>query len=121
MGKPSWSLSLKSHIWVFNVGRGLCIFIRTGLNQGIMYDFGSSDDFKPSDFLKENIIPHLDKYRKCNIAQIIISHPHADHISNIECLTEPDLQRSLFYSSLHTCPHHKKEGSAKPKLLIGIG
>jgi len=117
MSKPPWVKSFKSHIWVFNVGRGLCIFIRTALNQGIIYDFGSSDDFKPTDFLKDHIIPYLDKYKKCKIAQTIISHPHADHISNINCLAEPDINKSPFYSSLHTCPHDKTDGAVKPEAV----
>jgi hypothetical protein len=102
---------------MFNVGRGLCIFIRTALNQGIMYDLGSSEDFKPTDFLKDNIIPYLDRYKNCRVAQTIISHPHADHITNINCLTDPDRDKSPFYSSLHTCPHDKTEGSAKPETI----
>jgi len=117
MATPAWISSQKSHIWIFNVGRGACVLIRTGLNQGIMYDFGSSNDFSPSDFLKKNIIPHLDEYKNCRIAQTIISHPHADHISNIGCLVEPDIKRSPFYSSLHTCPHDKTEGAAKPEAV----
>ena len=117
MGTPSWVLSQRSHIWIFNVGRGLCIFIRTALNQGIMYDLGSSEDFKPTDFLKDNIIPYLDRYKNCRVAQTIISHPHADHITNINCLTDPDRDKSPFYSSLHTCPHDKTEGSAKPETI----
>jgi len=116
MGTPSWVSSFSSHIWIFNVERGLCIFIRTGLNQGIIYDFGSSDDFRPSDFLKKNIIPYLDKYQKNKIAQTIISHPHADHISDISCLSQPDVDSSPFYAALHTCPHDKA-GSAKPECI----
>jgi hypothetical protein len=117
MKKPSWPESLKSHIWVFNVGRGLCVFVRTALNQGIMYDFGTSGDFTPSDFLKEKIIPHLEQYKKCPLAQTIISHPHADHITGISCIVEPDMKKSPLYASLHTCPHHKTDGSAKPEAI----
>ncbi|MBC7350164.1 MAG: hypothetical protein H5U05_09350 [Candidatus Aminicenantes bacterium] len=116
MGTPPWITSLKSHIWIFNVDRGLCVFIRTGLNQGIMYDFGSSDNFRPSDFLKEQIIPFLDKYEQHRIAQTIISHPHFDHISNISCLFEPTMESSPFYAALHTCPHDKT-GSAKDECI----
>ncbi len=117
MGTPSWVSSQRSHIWVFNVGRGLSIFIRTALNQGIMYDFGSSEDFKPSEFLTENIIPYLDKYKNCRVAQTVISHPHVDHIADINCLIEPDKKNPPFYSNLHTCPHDKTEGSAKPEAI----
>lgn len=118
MGNPSWVSSQKSHIWIFNVGRGLCIFIRTALNQGIIYDFGGSEDFRPPDFLQKHIIPHLDKYKDHKLAQRVISHPHADHISNISCLKDNNgEQNTLFAASLHTCPHHKTEGSAKPEAI----
>jgi hypothetical protein len=83
----------------------------------MIYDFGSSDQFDPADFLREYIIPHLDKYKGCRIAQSIISHPHADHISNINCLFEPDIKDSDFYSKLHTCPHDKRNGSEKPECI----
>jgi hypothetical protein len=114
---PKWAQTLQSHIWIFNVGRGLSIFIRTALNQGIMYDFGCSQDFSPVEFLKKNILPYLDDYKKCKIAQTVISHPHADHISEISCLTSENGKNSLFYSSLHTCPHDKTGGSAKPEAV----
>lgn len=114
---PSWAQTFQSHIWIFNVGRGLSIFIRTALNQGIMYDFGCSQDFSPTNFLAKNILPHLDEYKKCKVAQTVVSHPHADHIAEINCLTPKDGKNSPFYSSLHTCPHDKTEGSAKPEAI----
>lgn len=114
---PGWTTSFKTHIWVFNVGRGLSIFIRTPLNQGIIYDFGSSEEFSPSDFLQEHILPHLDKYKECRVAQIFISHPHADHIASIGCLSNAQEEKSDIYPNLLTCPHHKTDGSAKPEDL----
>ena len=113
---PSWVSSQKSQIWIFNVERGLSVFIRTALNQGIMYDFGCSEDFKPSEFLSEQIIPYLDKHEKHNLAQTIISHPHSDHISDIYCLLGSDGEKSVFNAQLHTCPHHKT-GSEKPEAI----
>ena len=115
--KPKWVTSFKSHIFVFNVGRGLSIFIRTPLNQGIIYDFGCSEDFKPSEFLKTHILPHLDPYKGQPLAQRFISHPHADHIADIACLNGIGAKDSPFYADLHTCPHDKPEGSAKPEAL----
>ncbi|NPV51797.1 MAG: hypothetical protein HPY60_11475 [Candidatus Methanofastidiosum sp.] len=114
---PSWSKSQKSHIWIFNVGRGLYIFVRTALNQGMIYDFGSSEDFKPTEFLEKHIIPYLSKYKNCNLAQTIISHPHADHITDIKCLMNTSYEKSQFYAFLHTCPHDKTDGSAKPEAV----
>lgn len=118
---PRWTSSFKSHIWIFNVGRGLSIFIRTPLNQGIWYDLGSSDKFSPSEFLGKNILPYLTKYKKCGVAQAVISHPHADHISEIESLKKDGEQKEgsqkLFYPCLLTCPHDKTDGSEKPEAL----
>jgi len=113
--------SKKSHIFIFNVERGLSVFIRTGLNQGILYDCGSSEDFSPLDFVKENILPHLDVYSyrdlgdekiPVKIAQAIISHPHGDHISEIDKLSsEKD-----FYCSFITCPHDKDGSKESEKI-----
>jgi len=114
---PKWTQTLQSHVWIFNVGRGLSIFIRTALNQGILYDFGCGKDFSPTKFIKEKLLPHLDAYKDCKVAQTIISHPHVDHIAEIDCLSEQDGQKSSLNSSLHTCPHDKTEGSAKPEAL----
>jgi hypothetical protein len=114
---PKWVTSQKSHIWIFNVGRGLAIFLRTALNQGILYDLGASDDFSPLEFLKKNIVPYLDRYKDAFIAQIILSHPHVDHIADIDVLVKAKREKSMFYSSLHTCPHDKVEGSEKPEVL----
>jgi beta-lactamase superfamily II metal-dependent hydrolase len=83
---PSWTKSEVSHLFVFNVGRGLCVFIRTPTNHGILYDLGTTDGFTPTDFLRDKIIPHLTKYKGNDLAQIVISHPHSDHISGIDAL-----------------------------------
>lgn len=99
-----WRDTYFSYIWIFNVGRGLSIFIRTALNHGIIYDFGSSEDFSPIEFIEDNIIPYLYEYKGKKIAQTIISHPHLDHISEIESLIDSD---SPFNAVLHTCPHDK--------------
>jgi hypothetical protein len=80
-----------------------------------MYDFGSSEDFKPSEFLAENIIPFLDEYKGCKLAQTIISHPHSDHITGISCLEDSEKEKSPLHAFLHTCAHHKTDGSAKPE------
>jgi hypothetical protein len=82
-----------------------------------MYDFGCSQDFSPTNFIKENILPYLSKYNNCQIAQTIVSHPHADHISEIESLVEKEGKISHFHSALHTCPHDKNEGSVKPEQI----
>jgi hypothetical protein len=114
MSANHWKDTLNTYVWIFNVGRGLSIFIRTPLNQGIIYDFGASDDFSPCGFIEDNILPHIDEYKKCKIAQEMISHPHLDHISEIDKLSD---SKSPFYATLLTCPHDKdKEGMNNEKI-----
>jgi hypothetical protein len=101
---PTWSKGTDTYIWVFNVGRGLSVFIRTPNNHGILYDLGSSDEFSPIDFLSKNILPNLSKYESAGnshqLAQVVISHPHADHITEINKLKKLSM-------GLLTCPHDK--------------
>ena len=83
-----WERTLYTYIWVFNVGRGLAIFVRLPQNIGFIYDLGSDEKFSPRKFIETNIIPKINKFTDVNgckrrIAQLIISHPHSDHISEI--------------------------------------
>lgn len=101
----TWKDSLSTHIWIFNVGRGNSTFIRTGLNQGFFIDMGKSGDFDPAEFLEENMVPYLDKYKGHAIAQAVLSHPHMDHILQCERLESGHL-----YPSLLTLPNDREEG-----------
>ncbi len=80
----SWSTSLQTYIWVFSIGRGNAIFVRTGLNQGFILDMGGGTLFDPATFIRTHFTPRLDKYKNTAIAQAIFSHPHADHIAQCE-------------------------------------
>jgi hypothetical protein len=116
MNKPSWTSSLASHIFIFSVGRGLSIFIRLPSNQGILYDLGyaPNTEFSPIDFLNENIMPHLSWHtdetnNSHNLAQMVISHPHADHLSEIDSVLE---SHRFNNPSLLTCPHDRGAGES---------
>ena len=100
-----WKDNFSTYIYIFNVGRGCSIFIRTPNNYGIIYDLGSSEEFSPLSFVREHFIPNLTKYKDGNgkihdIAQLVISHPHYDHISDIDNLKNISV-------NLVTCPHDK--------------
>ncbi|HOX57888.1 MAG TPA: hypothetical protein PLC99_13455 [Verrucomicrobiota bacterium] len=119
MSKPEkrWYETFYTYIWVFNTGRGLSILIRLPNNIGILYDLGNSKEFSPCDFIAKHIAPHLTKYKagetSTSIAQCILSHPHADHIREIDAIhlqtdkdgqetTSPELRPALL-----TCPNDK--------------
>lgn len=107
----AWHTSLDTHIWIFNVGRGLAVFVRTGMNQGFLIDSGSSADFSPTEFIKEHLAPTLDKYDGHQFAQVLHSHPHSDHISECAELKDKDYSAGLI-----TCPHDKGGTEANEKL-----
>lgn len=96
-----WETSLCTHVWIFSVGRGLAIFIRSPLNEGFIYDMGVSDDFDPWEFVRAKLLPKITKYDNHKIAQAVLSHPHSDHIARCEGL------KNTYYPSLLTCPHDK--------------
>lgn len=86
---------------IFNVGGALSVYTETD-NKKIINDLGKSDKFNPiTDFLA----PLFDKRKiaksngKYNIDQLIISHPHKDHMSAIEEFNES------FSADLITCPN----------------
>lgn len=107
-----WYETLYAYVWLFNVGRGLCAFIRTPLNQGILIDCGSSEDFSPVDFIKDNIFPRLDECKGRKFAQIVISHPHVDHFSDINLLFPKEAKENILNPYLLTCPHNKSNDEA---------
>jgi beta-lactamase superfamily II metal-dependent hydrolase len=86
---------------VFNVGGALSTYIEFE-DKTLLVDVGKSDTFNPIiDFLlplykRRGTTKDEGKY---NLDQLIISHPHNDHISAIE-----DLNNN-FYLELLTCPN----------------
>jgi hypothetical protein len=105
----SWHETFYTYIWLFKVGRGLAVCIRLPHNVGILYDLGRDDTFSPTDFIAKNIAPKLATYNGERIAQCVMSHPHADHIAEVENVISHDQRKPLLYSSLITCPHDKLE------------
>lgn len=75
---------------VFNVGGALSSYIEIG-NIKLMVDVGSGDDFSP---VKDFLVPLFERrgylqydyngLKKYRISQLIISHPHKDHLSDIQ-------------------------------------
>lgn len=73
---------------IFNVGRGLCVAIRTPNNYLIMIDCGRSEDFSPvRDCLYLNR-QYYTTYKDHYLTELIITHPHLDHLADIENITE---------------------------------
>jgi len=108
MANKKWYETFYTYIWVFNTGRGLSICVRLPHNIGLIYDLGSSEEFSPIEFISKHIAPELAQYNKSYIAQCFLSHPHADHISEIDKILETENKKLSL--SLLTCPNDKCDG-----------
>ncbi len=103
-----WRKQQFTYVFIFNTKRGLSVFIRNPLNHGILYDLGASSGFSPLEWLSENIFPSISEFQnKYKVAQLVISHPHADHITEIEKIKD-----NIGEVSLVTCPHDKSENES---------
>lgn len=74
---------------VFNVERGLAVFLRTPNNYGLLIDCGSSSDFSPVQFLstlQKDQNSALTPWNNSALSYFIVTHPHSDHITDIELL-----------------------------------
>lgn len=86
---------------IFNVGGALCSYISLN-SHDILYDVGKSNDFNP---ILEFLLPlyskqnHPKTNNKYLLKQLIISHPHNDHISAIGDFND------YLYPELLTCPN----------------
>src|SRR5579859_8086724 len=68
---------------VFDVKRGLCVFLRTPANYGILIDCGCSDLCSPINAIN-NLA--LTNWCGCKLSYFILTHPHSDHLGDIELL-----------------------------------
>ncbi len=103
MNEKRWWQTFFTYVWVFNTGRGLAVCVRFPHDVGLLYDLGSSERFSPTGFIAEHIKPRLRTFGNCPVGQVVLSHPHADHIAEISAIAE----KSSCYPKLLTCPHDK--------------
>jgi len=110
--KLQWFETLYTYAWIFNTGRGLSVCIRLPHNVGLIYDLGCSPEFSPARFIADHIAPRLSSYRDNSIAQCILSHPHADHIQEINAVIGHNDESPPLCPNLLTCPNDKDPATA---------
>jgi beta-lactamase superfamily II metal-dependent hydrolase len=83
-----------SRLIIFDVDHGFCAFVKSPTGQTLMIDCGRKEPFSPVVYLIEN------ELNGARLTQLIVSHPHDDHIDDIEYVTSKlpplILQRQLY-------------------------
>ncbi len=72
-------------LWIFNIGRGLCAAIKSPNGYLCVMDCGGSDDFSAIEWLAGQTWTEHKNYK---LAELIVTHPHVDHIADIEKVSE---------------------------------
>ncbi len=70
-------------MFIFNVDRGFSCFIRSPTNETLMVDCGCREDFSPAEYIYENLLLQSEKNNVYKITQLVVSHPHDDHINDV--------------------------------------
>lgn len=79
-------------IHIFDVYHGLCALLVTPTGYGVMIDCGRSKNFSPVRYAAEKL--DLTAWNGYPLAQLVVSHPHDDHIediSNLRSMLQPGL------------------------------
>jgi beta-lactamase superfamily II metal-dependent hydrolase len=76
----------KLRIIIFNVEHGFCAFIRTPNDYTLLIDCGATETFSPIKYILENELSGVTKYNGKWLTKFVLSHPHDDHLSDIDRL-----------------------------------
>lgn len=94
---------------VFNVGAALSAYVEVGCKK-IVVDLGKGNGFSPvNDFLIPLFEKKQGKKDRYDVNQLFLSHPHKDHISDLNDMDEK------FYVELYTTPNDLSKGAESYK------
>lgn len=78
----------KLRIIIFNVEHGFCAFVKSPNNYGLLIDCGERENFSPIKYIIDNELGDITKHDGHSLAQFILTHPHDDHLSDVERLKD---------------------------------
>jgi beta-lactamase superfamily II metal-dependent hydrolase len=70
-------------VMIFDVEHGASAFLRTPTNHAVLIDCGCTESFSPALYLAEHELPTATKFDNRALTELIITHPHDDHICDI--------------------------------------
>lgn len=71
---------------IFNVEHGLCAFVKSPTGRTLLIDCGKATRFSPIKYIADNELSDCVDEGKFLFTQFIVSHPHGDHLEDIERL-----------------------------------
>ncbi|WP_295194760.1 ComEC/Rec2 family competence protein [Veillonella sp.] len=78
-------------VYVLNIGQGDSILIRSG-NDYSLIDTGDVDH-------RDNLVAYLKKYNVTKLKNVIITHPHADHLGGFYAITKAGIPIEHVYDN----------------------
>jgi len=72
-----------ARIWVFDVEHGFMAFVRAPSGATLAIDCGKGEDFSPSLYVRENELTPSERGAERPISELVLTHPHDDHIEDI--------------------------------------
>ena len=76
----------KLSILIFDVEHGFCAFVKSPNNYGLLIDCGKKGSFSPTKHIINSEVNYVEEYNGYKLAQFILTHPHDDHLSDVERL-----------------------------------
>lgn len=73
---------------VFDVQHGFCAFLKSPTGHTLLIDCGRGELFSPVGYIVENELSETVTYDGYKLTRLIVSHPHDDHIEDIETVIE---------------------------------
>lgn len=83
-------------VWVYDVGQGDAVLIRTPSGKTVLYDTGVMSPGRDSG--RDVILPDLQARRIGSVDRMVLSHPHADHIGGARSILERMEVRRVLHS-----------------------
>lgn len=73
---------------LFDVSHGLCCFVRSPNGYLLLIDCGMKELFSPVEYILSNDVAAAVPFNNQILAELVVTHPHDDHISDISRLIQ---------------------------------
>src|ERR1700692_1088131 len=76
-----------ARVIIFDVDHGSCAFMKSPTGCSLMIDCGRTDGFSPVAYISDHELDGTPVFSGYRLTQLLITHPHDDHIEDIESIS----------------------------------